>query len=77
MKTEIIESIIDLKDSKEPQAVKVRERLEAALNKEILEYLKPIVVIGSRLGYGTVQKVIKDVGGVIHDLEAGSPNWTK
>ncbi len=75
MKNEILESILDLKEFNDPKLKKVIDRLEHSVNEELLDSLKCITLISKRLGYGTVQKLLKDVSEIVDDLERGKPDW--
>ena len=71
----ILECILDLKDYNEPKLNKVRERLEDAVNEELLQSLTCIATVGKKLGYKTVQKLLKDVSEIVENLESGKTDW--
>ncbi len=77
MKKEILESIIDLKKTDDPQAKIVKERLERALNREMIETLSLVYEIGKEIGYKNVQDIIKGVGELADALERGKFEWNK
>ena len=76
-KNEILETILDLKDYDDPKLKQARMRLEHALNKKIIEELTSIAYVGQQLGYNSVQRLLKDVGDIVNQLEAGDFNWKK
>ncbi len=78
MKNEVLQAILQLKDyDDDPKLQSIRKLLEGAVNKDILDSLSCIAMVGEVLGYNTVQKLMEDVSKVVDKLEQGKSNWRK